>query len=280
MIAYFNGRYLDRDEVVVSPDDRGFLFADGLYEVVRSYEGRLFETRAHLERLARGARALRFRETDFGYLAEVAGILVERNGLANGDATVYFQVTRGAATRTHRFPPEGTPLTVFASARPFTPHAEEMEHGVAVILVPDRRWARCDLKTIGLLPNVLAHQEAVDADASEALFQREGALTEGTHSNVMAVLGGEVVTPPRTSDILAGITRAVVLDLCRELHVPVREETLPVERAEQAEEIMIVGTTVEVTPVLQFLNGSFRAAEPGPVTRRLQAALRERVRPA
>jgi len=280
MIAYFNGRYLDRDEVAVSPDDRGFLFADGLYEVIRSYEGRLFETAAHLERLARGARDLRFRETDFGDLTEVAETLVAGNGLVEGDATVYLQVTRGVAPRTHRFPPEGTPLTVFASARPFTPHVEEMEHGVEVILVPDRRWARCDLKTIGLLPNVLAHQEAMDAGASEALFLREGVLTEGTHSNVLAVLGGEVVTPPLTGAILGGITRAVVLELCRELHVPVREEPLPVERAERAEEVMIVGTTVEVTPVLRFLNGGFKAAGPGPVTRRLQAALRNRVRPA
>jgi D-alanine transaminase len=155
-----------------------------------------------------------------------------------------------------------------------------MEQGVDVVLVPDRRWGRCDLKTIALLPNVLAHQEAVEAGASEALFERDGVLTEGTHSNVAAVIGGEIVTPPRTNAILGGITRSVILGLSRELGIPVREEGLPVERAEQAEEIMIVGTTVEVTPVLRVLNGSFRSAGPGPVTRRLQAALRKRVRPA
>ncbi|MCF8062029.1 MAG: aminotransferase class IV [Deltaproteobacteria bacterium] len=279
MIAYLNGRYLDKDEVSVSPDDRGFLFADGLYEVIRSYEGRLFETMAHLDRMSYGARALRFQRTDFGFLGAVAETLIARNGLAGGDATVYLQVTRGAAPRTHRFPPRETPLTVFASARFFTPHAAEMEHGVDVILVPDLRWARCDLKTIGLLPNVLAHQEAMDAGASEALFERGGVLTEGTHSNVFAVFGGEAVTPPRTNAILGGITRSVVLDLCRELEIPVREEAITVEQARRAEEIMIVGTTVEVTPVLRILNDSFRRTEPGPVVRRLQAALRERVGP-
>ncbi len=280
MITYFNGRYLERDEVFISPDDRGFLFADGLYEVIRTYEGRPFMAGAHMDRLEYGARELRFRTTDFGFLRDVAAALIERNHLETGDATVYMQVTRGAAQRTHRFPPADTPLTVFASAQAFSPHTDEMEHGIHVIQVPDLRWARCDIKSTGLLANVLAHQEAVEASASEALFVRDESFTEGTHSNVFAVMQGEAVTPPRTSAILGGVTRSVVLELLKDLGIPVHQRALLVSEVEKAEELMIVGTTVEVTPVRRILNGAFRAGEPGPVTRRLQAAFRERVRAA
>lgn len=277
MIAYFNGAYLDEKEVRISPDDRGFLFSDGLYEVIRSYNGRLFQTRAHMERLYYGARALRFSETELEILEDVAEELIRRNSLTGGDATVYIQVTRGVAPRTHRFPPKGTPLTVFASARPFTPHIDEMVRGIDVIQVPDQRWARCDIKSTALLPNVLAHQQAVDAGATEALFVRDGFLTEGTHSNVFAVSAGEVVTPPRTNYILGGITRGVVLDLCRKQGIPVREGTLLTSEISRADELMIAGTTVEITPVLRILNGAFLFHEPGPITRQLQKAFRARV---
>ncbi len=278
MIAYLNGSYLYKEEVCISPDDRGFLFADGIYEVIRSYDGELFKARAHLERLAYGARELRLERTDFSFLLEAAYALIQENDLTEGDALVYIQVTRGAAPRAHRFPPEGTPLTIYASARAFKPHEDEMERGIRVIQVPDQRWARCDIKSTALLPNILAHQEAVEAGASEALLVRDGAFTEGTHSNVIAVSGGRAVTPPLSSGILAGVTRSVVLELCGRAGVAVSEEALPVEEAARADELMIVGTTVEVTPVTRILNGSFRASEPGPVTRLLQAAFREHVR--
>lgn len=276
MIAYYNDIFLDEKEVRISPYDRGFLFADGLYEVIRSYDGRLFETRAHMARLLHGARALQFPERELEPVADVAETLIQRNGLTGGDATVYIQVTRGAAPRTHRFPPKDTPLTIFASARPFTPHADEMSHGIDVIQVPDQRWARCDIKSTALLPNVLAHQQAVDAGATEAIFTRDGFLIEGTHSNVFAVFPGRVVTPPRTNYILGGITRGVVLDLCREQDILVREGTLLASEITDADELMIVGTTVEITPVLRILNGAFRVHEPGPITRKLQKAFRSR----
>lgn len=277
MIAYINGIYLEEEEIRISPNDRGFLFSDGLYEVIRSYEGRLFEAQAHIERLCYGRGALQFPETDLEYLSDVAGTLIQRNGLEKGDATVYIQVTRGVAPRTHRFPPKETPITIYASAGSFTPHTDEMAHGIDVIQVPDQRWARCDIKTVGLLPNVLAHQKAVEAGASEALLVRDGILTEGTHSNLFAVIEGEVVTPPRTNYILGGITRGVILDLCREQGIPCREGVLVASEIGRADELMIVGTTVEVTPVLRILNGEFLAREPGPFTRRLQAVFRARV---
>ncbi len=276
MIAYLNGRFLPREEIFISPDDRGFLFADGIYDVVRAYEGRLFETRAHLDRMARGAEALRFKTTDFLHLGPVAERLIRDNGLASGQATVYFQATRGAAPRTHHFPPAATELTVYAAARPFAPHVEDMARGVDAILVPDQRWSRCDIKTVGLTANVLANQRAKESAAAEAIFVRDGALLEGTHTNLFAVQEGTVVTPPRTNYILAGITRQVVIRLCGELGLPLREATLLESEIAAWDEMMIAGTTTEVTPVVRLQGRPVRTGEPGPITRRLQKALAER----
>ena len=187
MIGYLNGQYLPKEKIFISPEDRGFLFADGIYDVIRSYGGKLFQAKAHLDRLAHGATALQFNRTDFSFLGPVCERLIQDNGLTQGDALIYMQVTRGVAPRSHAFPPIETPLTVYATAKPFQPHQQEAETGVRVILVPDQRWARCDIKTIGLLANTLAHQRARMSHAVEGLFVRDGAVTEGTHSNVMAV---------------------------------------------------------------------------------------------
>ncbi len=278
MLAYFNGRYLPMDRIAVSPDDRGFLFADGIYDVIRVYEGRPFEARAHLDRMSRGARALRFKSADFLYLEEVAARLIAENGLNQGQATVYFQVTRGAAPRSHSFPAAETELTVLAAARPFRPHQEDLDKGVNVILVPDQRWARCDIKTVGLTANVLANQLAKENRAAESIFVRDGFLLEGTHTNIFAVFGGGVVTPPKTNYILGGITRQVLIGICGELSIPLREASLPQSEIDLAEELMIVGTTTEVTPVVRIDGRPFRSGEPGPVSLRLQKALQDKTR--
>jgi D-alanine transaminase len=275
MIAYFNGRFLQEDEIRISPDDRGFLFADALYEVVRSYEGRLFEARAHWDRLGYGARALRFKTVDFHDLTGVAETLIRENGLTRGDATVYVQVTRGQAPRSHAFPSPEAPLTIYASARPFVPVRSPLE-GVSVILVSDQRWSRCDIKTVGLTANILAHQQALDHQASEALFVRDGAVMEGTHTNLFSVLGGTVVTPPRTNYILGGITRRVILELCKDCSIPVCERPIFESEILEADEIMVVGTTMEITPVLRLNGRSLRSAVPGEITRRLSNAFREK----
>lgn len=278
MLAYFNGRYLPQDEIVISPDDRGFLFADGLYEVIRSYKGILFQTRAHLERLNYGARALRFKTTDFHDLAETADKLIRENDLIKDEATVYIQVTRGAAPRTHAFPDPKTALTVYLTARPFSPHGNDLENGVNIILVSDQRWARCDIKTVGLTANILAHQLAREHQAQEAVFVRDGVLLEGTHTNLFAVFDGTVVTSPLTNYILGGITRLVVLEICRKLGLPCREAPVFEAELERAEELMIVGTTTEVTPVVRIHGRQFQSGEPGRITRRLQKALQELTR--
>lgn len=275
MIAYFNGRFLREEDIRLSPEDRGFLFADALYEVVRTYEGRLFETQAHWNRLSYGAKALRFNRTDFGELTDVAETLLRENGLTRGDATVYVQVTRGQAPRTHAFPSAETPLTLYASARPFSPKGFASE-GVSVILVSDQRWARCDIKTVALTANVLAKQQALDHGAYEALFVRDGAVLEGTHTNLFTVFDGTVVTPPRTNYILGGITRQVILDLCKDLSISVAENPVFESRLLEADEIMVVGTTTEITPVLRVNGQRLRSGAPGEITRRLWKAFRDK----
>lgn len=275
MIAYFNGRFIDEEEVRISPHDRGFLFADALYEVVRSYDGRLFEASAHWDRLGYGAKALRFNRTDFSFLTDVAETLIRENKLTCGDATVYVQVTRGRAPRSHAFPPPETPLTIYASGRSLVPR-DSTHEGASVILVSDQRWARCDIKTVGLTANILAHQQAMDRQASEALFVRDGTVLEGTHTNLFGVFEGMMVTPPRTNYILGGITRQVILNLCKELSIPAAEEPIFESQLMEAEEIMLAGTTMEITPVLRVGGQSLRSGAPGKLTRRLSKAFREK----
>ncbi len=278
MIVYFNGQFLPKEDVRVSPDDRGFLFADGAYEVVRAYSGKLFRLAAHLRRLENSLRALRISAPDSDRLGEVAAQLVERNGLTQGDAALYMQVTRGVAPRKHAFPPDDTLPTVYLVASPFHAPPERWEHGVRIILVPDIRWSRCDIKSVALLPNVLASQQAKESGAYEAVFVREGTVTEGSHANFAAVFDGCLLTHPKTNHILPGITREIVLDLCRELDLPYSESPIREAKLGEASELMLLGTTTEIMPVVQVDDWQVGHGQPGPVTRALQQAFRALVR--
>jgi D-alanine transaminase len=277
MIVYFDGQYLPKDEVRVSPDDRGFTFGDGAYEVIRTYGGRLFRCEDHVRRLARSLSELRIQapalEGPEG-IGHIAGELLRRNGLNDGDAAVYVQVTRGAAPRKHSFPPPGTPPTVYLAASPLRSAPEAWQDGVGIILVPDIRWTRCDIKAVALLPSVLASQQAVERGAEEAVFLRDGAVTEGAHTNFCAIFDGVLVTHPPTNHILDGITRRAVLALCADLGIATREAPIPVQDLMAAEEMMILGTTTEIKPVVQVDGRQVADGRPGPVTRRLQAAFR------
>jgi D-alanine transaminase len=274
MTVYLNGEYLAAEEATVSVRDRGFLLGDGVYEVIRAPHGVLFTAEAHLERMARGLEALRI-EIPGGTesLVEVCERLVAENGLEGGDATVYLQVTRGAAPRTHFFPPAGTRPTVYASAATFTRPPGLHDRGAETITLPDQRWARCDLKTTNLLPNVLAKQAAVEAGATEAIFLRDGVVTEGASTNVFAVIDGFVRTYPRSNYILAGITRDVVLGLAAEADLPIRETPILREELEHAEEVFLTGTTTDVLPVVRVDGRAVADGEPGTVTVRLRGAL-------
>ena len=274
MIAFFNGNWIEKEKIAISPDDRGFLFGDGIYEVIRVYRGKLFRAKEHLARLARSLREMRMDGVDVPVLGTVAEELLRRNNL-NSDATVYFQITRGAAPRRHAFPDPGTPPTIYMTASPFTPPEKKWREGVKVILVPDTRWARCDIKSTALAPNVLANQLAKENGAEEAIFVRNGVITEGSHSSFAAVFHGQLVTHPLTNHILPSITRQVVLELCAQLDIAVKEFPIFENELKQADEVIILGTTTEVMPVIQVDDWQVNDGKPGALTRRLQQALDE-----
>jgi D-alanine transaminase len=275
MQVYLNGSYVQHSEATISVDDRGFLFADGVYEVARIYRGRPFLMEPHLHRLRQGLDALRIRNAPVDALPEVAQRLIRENGVS-GDGTFYIQVTRGAAPRKHAFPAAETPATVYAVARPFNQYpATHFQKGVAAITVPDNRWARCDIKSVSLLPNVLANQQAHEAGAFEALFVRDGVVIEGSHSNLFAVLDDRLVTYPSGNYILTGITRNLVLELAREAGMAVAEAPLFAEQLPRVQELFLSGTTTEVMPVTTLDGRAVGDGQVGPLTRQLQQAFRD-----
>jgi D-alanine transaminase len=277
MLVYFNGDFIPKEDVRISPDDRGFLLADGVYEVLRAYGGKMFRAGSHARRLARSLRELRMSGPDEEDFIRIASELLRCNHLDRGDAKIYVQVTRGTAPRRHSFPDEATSPTVYAEASPFRSAREKWDLGVKIIVVPDIRWARCDIKSVALLPNVLASQRAKESGAEEAVFVREGAVTEGAHTSFCAVFDRELVTHPLSNLILAGVTRRAVLELCQGLGVPFKESPIPESELRQASELMILGTTTEIMPVVQVDDWCVGDGRPGPVTRRLQQAFRELV---
>jgi len=281
MHVYLNGHYIAARDASISPLDRGFLFGDGIYEVVRALNGKLVEAERHWARLDRSLRETRIdRPLTLGddAVSEIALRLLEENGLMQGHAIVYLEITRGSVSpRTHHFPPAGTAPTVFASAAAFTPFDGQRVTGVPVILAPDERWARCDIKSVNLLPNAMAKQLAVDAGAWETLFVRDGTITEGTSSNFFAVIGGELRTHPATHAILGGITRDVTLEAVATLGIAVKEDGFKVAELEAAEEAFLTSTTNDVMPVVRVDGTRIGGGEPGPVTRRIGEAVRARL---
>jgi D-alanine transaminase len=274
MIAYFNDKFIPKDKISISPDDRGFLFADGVYEVICSYNGKLFKLEEHLKRLERSLSELYMAGLSMNHLGEIAKVLIAKNELSTVHATIYIQITRGAAPRNHVFPDKDTPLTLYAAASPFRPLYQERENGIKVITLPDIRWGRCDVKSVSLLPNVLASQQAKENGATEAVFIRDGIVTEGSHTNVCAVFGGRLATHPADNSILGGITRKVVLDLCVALDIPFTESPILEKELKNADELMVLGTTYEIIPVVQVHDWEVGDGKPGPVTRKLQQAYR------
>ena len=280
MTVYLNGEYLDRSRALISVDDRGFLFGDGVYEVTRACNGRLFEWDRHVRRLRHSLAGLSLTlppEIDGAALNAISERLLRENGLESGHATVYLQITRGVAVRKHQFPAPGTTPTIFLSAARLTVPDDVRAAGARTVTTPDLRWSRCDLKTVNLLPNVLAKQQAVAAGAFEAIMVRDGIVTEGASSNVFAVIGGEVRTHPLTPRILGGITREVVLELAPELGLRVVEQPVAATDFVRASEVFITATTADVMPVVQIDGRAVGDGRPGRITQQLAAAFRERL---
>jgi D-alanine transaminase len=267
-IACVNGRFLPIAKAKVSVEDRGFQFGDGVYEVIRSYGGRLFHLDAHLERLAQSAAAIRL---PMRYSrVQWRRLILRAYGLSRfPEAKVYLQLTRGVAPRDHRFP-KGARPTVVITVRKLDPLPPAVRrNGVRVITTPDLRWARCDVKSLNLLANVLAREEARAAGVFEAILVRDGHVTEGSVSNVFCVINGAVTTSPTDPSILPGITRAVTLDLIRREGIRLVERAVSVEELRGAEEVFLTGTTVEIVSVVAVDGAAIGNGAPGPVTQRL-----------
>lgn len=266
-IAFFNGRYLPKEEICISPDDRGFLFAEGIYEVVRWYQGFFFDMESHLGRMKRSLRELLIKWPEEDTFPEIAMELIRLNDLKTSSALVYLQVTRGAAIRTHSFPVPGVRPTVYATARSFVPENEGKESGIRVMLREDIRWSRCDIKSIALLPNTLCFQEAIEKGFFECAFVRNGNITECSHSNIFFVSEGVVYTHPESGFVLSGITRRNIIRIAVNAGIPVKEIAVSEKMLENVSEAFITNTSGEVTPVIAIGNLKVGNGNPGPVTR-------------
>ena len=277
-VAYVNGRYVPHQHASVHVEDRGYQFADGVYEVCEIRDGRLIDETRHLDRLERSLRELDIRMPMSRaalriVLREVAGRNRVRDGL------VYLQVTRGVARRDHAFPPADTPpaLVVTAKIIPRAKGDRLAEQGVAVITLPDNRWARVDIKTVGLLPNAIAKQKAQQAGAREAWFvDREGFVTEGASTTAWIVTkAGTLVTRPNGTDILPGVTRLTVTDLARRLGLEVEERKFTVAEAKRAREAFMTGASTVVMPIVAIDGEPVANGHPGSVATQLRAAFHD-----
>jgi D-alanine transaminase len=276
-IAFFNGDYLPKDQIKISPDDRGFLFAEGIYEVVRWYGGFFYDMESHLARLKRGLKEIRIVWPEADSFPVIAGELIKRNNLGNTPALVYIQVTRGAAKRTHAFPSPPVSPTVYSFARDFIPENAGQEAGIGVMLKSDLRWARCDIKSVALLPNTLSFQEALDDGCFECTFVRDGFITECTHSNIFFVINGTLYTHPESPFILSGITRKNILRIARKTGITVKEEPVPEKSLSEVSEVFISNTSGEVTPVITIGSLTVGNGKPGPVTHMIRGKFNEEI---
>jgi D-alanine transaminase len=267
---YLNGEYVPAASATVSIDDRGFLFADACYEVTACFGGRLLALDRHLVRLQRGLDELRI-EFDVESLVPVHEELIVRNGLVDVTAgSVYVHVTRGVAPRDHAFPAAATP-TVLARTRSTPTRPETATAGTRAITHPDIRWGRVDIKTTSLLPNVLAQQWAVDAGVGDVILHRDGVVTEGSHTNVLGVIDGVLVTAPADHRILPGITRGLVLELAVADGIDVAERTWTLDELFAADEVFMTSTNSGVRPIVEIDGRPVASGRRGPVTERLQA---------
>ena len=270
-VAFVNGSFVPLAEAKISIDDRGFQFGDGIYEVIRTYKGHPFALEAHLTRLERSAIALDlvqpYSRIEWAHL-----VLEGVKRAAYPEAKIYIQLSRGVAPRDHAYPVQVTP-TVVMTIREFRPLDRSVQAaGVEAMTTEDIRWGRCDIKSVNLLANVLARQQAKQAQVFEAILVKEGLVTEGAVSNVMVVRGGTVMTAPEGPRILSGVTRAVVLELARNEGLTIHERFISQAELYDAAEVFLTGTTVEVLAVVRMDGKVIGDGRPGPVTRRLAAS--------
>lgn len=276
MLVLYNDTLMPRELFRVDLEDRGYQFGDGVYEVIRFYGQKTYELDAHLQRLRDSAAAIRIPlPTTVENLAANVERLIAESGHQNG--IVYLQLTRGVAPRGHLFPEKAEPvLTGYAT--PVERPTDALENGITAVTAEDIRWLRVDIKTINLLPNTLAKQEAHEAGAQEAIFVRNGFVTEGASSNVFGIRAGVCYTHPANHLILNGITRRVVLRLLEAAGIPVQESAIPKDELYAMDELFVTSTVQEVCPVIRVDGRTVGGGRPGPVTRRLQEAFEQTIR--
>jgi D-alanine transaminase len=262
--VYLNGEYLPLDKACVPVLDRGFIFGDGVYEVIPVYAGKAFRLQHHLQRLKNSMQAVRITNphTDEEWSAIINEVVTRNN---NDDQSIYLQITRGVAHRDHRFPGDATP-TVFVMSNLFDPvPKQQLENGVNAITLDDIRWQYCSIKSIALLPNILLRQQAVEQGAAEAILLRNGEVTEGAASNVFIVKNGIIITPPKTDCLLPGITRDLVVEQAHEHGLAVKEANIKQTELETADEIWLTSSTKEILPVTKLNGQPVGGGKPGTV---------------
>jgi D-alanine transaminase len=275
-LANINGTAVPLDEAKIPALDRGFLFGDAVYEVIRVYQGRPWLMQEHFSRLAHSLAEIRITGVNLPCLQQRVLETIQAGGF--GESLIYVQITRGTAPRRHAFPAQTQPLEFFYVQEFRDTYGEWRENGAGAITDPDLRWQRCDIKSTNLLGNVLAMQAATEAGCIEALlYKPDGTLTEGTHTSLFAVRDGVLLAPPQNPTILPGITRQLIESLAADQNVILREQSISLRDLDLVEELFLTGTTSEVLPLIHVDKAPIGTARPGPVTRRLQAAYNQAV---
>lgn len=273
--AWLNGRFLPLSDAHVSVLDRGFLFGDGIYEVIPVYGGRLFRLPQHLKRLRNSLDGVRITNpmSDSEWETMLKELVTRNEG---SDQAVYLQVTRGVAPkRDHAFP-AGIQPTVFGMSNTLTVNREAAaEQGVRAITLDDIRWSLCNLKAITLLPNVLLRQQAIEADTAEAILINKGKAIEGAASNLFIVKNGLLITPPNSNCLLPGVTRDLVIELAANNSIPYREADIPADDLFKADEIWLTSSTREISPVIQLDNTAVGDGKPGPLWQKILVLYRD-----
>lgn len=275
-MVYLNGSFIAKVDAKISPDDRGFLFADGVYEVIKYYKGKPFRYADHLARLNRSLSELDIQYSELSGLNSVFEELISINNYGDKHSGIYLQITRGEHKRVHHFP-ENIQPTIYAYSFELPSFKDKLEKGIKVITHEDIRWQRCDIKSVSLLPNTMLYNQAVNQGAGECIMMRDGVVTEATHSSVLGIKNGIVYTHPISNLILPGITRKVILEICTESNIPVIEQAISESDLYRMDEIIIAGTGSEVTPAIQVNDKSIGRNKPGEITRFIQQKFFEMV---
>lgn len=263
--------FKDHEKVTYPFEERGLQFGDGIYEVIRIYNGNYYLLEEHVDRLFRSANAIRLAlQFTKKELTSLLFELLTRNKMKT-DGKVYLQATRGSATRDHSFPVDTDP-NIYAYIQNLPRNVDHLEHGVSTITRPDIRWENCYIKSLNLLPNVLAKQEAKENNCFEAILHKDGLITEGSSSNIYMVKDGSIYTHPATNRILHGCVRMRVEKFASDLNIPFIEEGFSAENAMLADELFLTSSTTEITPIVYMDQVPIANGKPGPITKRLQKA--------